>query len=62
MNTGTAQSLARTGTALGEEALLTLEDWREDVASMATTDSYWDWVQEHLPEPCPLQSRNPFVR
>ena len=59
MNTGTDQSVARTGAAsLGEEILLTLEDWREDVASMVTTESYWDWVQEHLPGSCSRQAQN----
>ena len=50
MNTGTAQSLAPTGAASSDDmAPPTLENWRDVVASMATTASYWDWVQEHLP-------------
>jgi hypothetical protein len=59
MNTGTDQSLAHTcATSLGEETLLTLEDWREDVASKVTTESYWDWVQKHLPGSCSRQAQN----
>jgi hypothetical protein len=47
MNTGTAQSQTN-GAPLAGMTLLTLSEWQEEVASLTTTASYWDWVQEHL--------------